>query len=123
MLSIGKNIFIRRKQPFLLFTISLLATASASLCSLVAQTPQGLRSDAFLDHLNAVTDWYRNTTTRVPTVGLPSDAVYQFNAQNMATEVVQLAFQSAQAEAPLLPAASPATTSVAGATPSPPSLA
>src|ERR1700722_7209809 len=123
MVSMGKSIFIRRKQPFLLFTIALLAAASASLCSLVAQTPQGLRSDAVLDHLNAVIDWYRNTTTRVPTVGLPSDAVYQFNAQNMAAEVVQLAFQSAQAEAPLLPAANPANTTVAGTTSSQQSLA
>jgi small-conductance mechanosensitive channel len=130
MLSIEKssswnNIFIRRKQPFLLFAIALLAAVSASLPSLVAQTQEGLRSDAILDHLNAVIDWYRNTLTRVPTVGLPSDAVYQFNAQNMATEVVQLAFQSAQAEAPLLPAAAPASApgTGTGTTTSPQSLA
>jgi small-conductance mechanosensitive channel len=106
--STWKNIFVRRKQLMLPFAVALLAALSLSLPSLVAQTPDGLRSDAVLDHLNAVIDWYRNTLTRVPTVGLPSDAVYQFNAQNMALEVIQLAFQSAQAEAPLLPAASPA---------------
>ena len=68
-----------------------------------------MSSDAILDHLNAVIDWYRQVLTRVPTAGLPSDAVYQLNAQNMSVEVVQLAFQSAQAEAALLPAASPAS--------------
>ena len=45
--------------------------------------------------------------TRVQTVGLPSDAMYQSNAQSMAAEVAKLAFQSAQAEAALIPAASP----------------
>jgi small-conductance mechanosensitive channel len=124
MLSIAKrspwkNIFTRRKQPLLLLAMTLLVGMSA----LVAQTPDGLRSDAILDHLNAVIDWYRNTLTRVPTVGVPSDAVYQFNAQNMATEVVQLAFQSAQAEAPLLPATSPASVPGAGTTTSQQSLA
>ena len=68
-----------------------------------------MRGDAILDHLNAVIDWYRHAMTRVQTVGLPSDAMYQFNAQSMAAEVAQLAFQSAQAEAALLPAASPAS--------------
>jgi hypothetical protein len=48
----------------------------AALPSLVAQTSPGLRSDAILDHLNAVINWYRGATSRVPTVGLPSDAVY-----------------------------------------------
>jgi small-conductance mechanosensitive channel len=67
-----------------------------------------LSSDAIVDHLNAVIDWYRQVSSRVPTAGLPSDAVYQMNAQNMSVEVVQLAFQSAQAEAALVPAAGPA---------------
>jgi small-conductance mechanosensitive channel len=128
MLSIGKrnsrkNIFIRRKQFWLLVTVAMLTTASASLPSSVAQTPEGLHSNAILDHLNAVIDWYRNTLTRVPAVGLPSDAVYQFNAQNMAFEALQLAFQSAQAEAPLVPAASAANAPGAGAASSQQSLA
>jgi small-conductance mechanosensitive channel len=128
MLSIGKrnsrkNIFIRRKQFWLLVTVAMLTTASASLPSSVAQTPEGLHSNAILDHLNAVIDWYRNTLTRVPAVGLPSDAVYQFNAQNMAFEALQLAFQSAQAEAPLVPTASAANAPGAGAASSQQSLA
>jgi small-conductance mechanosensitive channel len=117
--SFWKKIFIRRKQRLLLFAMAILVGMSA----LLGQTQEGLRSDAILDHLNAVIDWYRNTLTRVPTVGLPSDAVYQFNAQNMATEVVQLAFQSAQAEAPLVPAASPSSSPGAGGPTSQQSLA
>ncbi len=128
MRSIGKrnsrkNIFIRRRQFFLLFAVAALAAVIAPLPRVVAQTPEGLRSNAILDHLNAVIDWYRNTLTRVPAVGLPSDAVYQFNAQNMALEVIQLAFQSAQAEAPLVPAASAANVPGAGTATSQQSLA
>jgi small-conductance mechanosensitive channel len=85
-----------------------LISMGAALPSLLAQTPQGLRSGAILDHLNAVINWYRGAMSRVPTVGLPSDAVYQMNAQNLAFQAVQLAFQSAEAEAVLIPASSPA---------------
>ena len=77
------------------------------LGTVVAQNSGELRGDAILDHLNAVIDWYRHAMTRVQTVGLPSDAMYQFNAQSMAAQVAKLAFQSAQAEAALIPAASP----------------
>src|ERR1700733_10562015 len=103
MLSIG--LFIRRKRSFFLWAIALLAIA---LPCTNAQTANGLSSDAIVDHLNAVIDWYRQVSSRVPTASLPSDAVYQMNAQTMSVEVVQLAFQSAQVEAALLPAASPA---------------
>ena len=75
--------------------------------SAIAQTPVALTGDAVLDHLNAVIDWYRHATTRVQTVGLPSDAIYQYNTQSMAAEVAKLAFQSAQAVGPLLPASGP----------------
>jgi small-conductance mechanosensitive channel len=85
-----------------------LVVVAAALPCLMAQTPPGLRSEAILDHLNAVINWYRGATSRVPSVGLPSDAVYQVNAQNLASQVVQLAFQSAEAEGGLIPASSPA---------------
>jgi small-conductance mechanosensitive channel len=110
MLSIG--LFIRRKRSFFLWAIAVLAIA---LRCTNAQTTNGLSSDAIVDHLNAVIDWYRQVSSRVPTAGLPSDAVYQMNAQNMSAEVVQLAFQSAQAEAALVPAAGPASGAGAGA--------
>jgi small-conductance mechanosensitive channel len=111
------------KQVLLLFAVALLAAAGSILPSLRAQTVGELRGDAILDHLNAVIDWYRNALSRVSTVGLPSDAMYQTNAQNMAAEAVQLAFVSAQAEAALLPAASPANAPGAGETSSQQSLA
>src|SRR5580658_3982088 len=110
MLSIG--LFIRHKRSFLLWAVALLAIA---LPCTNAQTGNGLRSDAIVDHLNAVIDWYRQVLSRVPSAGLPSDSVYQLNAQNMSVEVVQLAFQSAQAEAALLPAAGPASGAAASA--------
>jgi small-conductance mechanosensitive channel len=79
------------------------------LRTVTAQSPDGLRGDAILDHLNVVVDWYRHAMTRVQTVGLPSDAMYQFNAESMAAEVAKLAFQSAKAEAALIPAATPSS--------------
>jgi small-conductance mechanosensitive channel len=97
------------KYRLVMLAIALLAAVGAALPSLVAQTPPGLRSDAILDHLNAVINWYRGATSRVPSVGLPSDAVYQMNAQNLASEVAQLAFQSGEAEAALVPASNAAS--------------
>ena len=111
MLFIGKRkylakTFICPKQAFLSMAV---AVAIGTIPAMLAQAPGGLSGNAILDHLNSVIDWYRHALTRVPTVGLPSDAVYQTNAQNMAAQVVQLAFQSAQAEGSLIPAASPAS--------------
>jgi predicted phage tail protein len=99
----SQKIHLRSKAALFLLTAGLVAAVGA----VRAQNSGTLRGDAILDHLNAVIDWYRHAMTRVQTVGLPSDAMYQFNAQSMAEEVAKLAFQSAQAEAPLLPAASP----------------
>jgi small-conductance mechanosensitive channel len=97
------------QRALLKFAIVLLVAVVTTLPSLVAQTSPGLRSDAILDHLNAVINWYRGAMSRVPSVGLPSDAVYQMNAQNLAAQVAQLAFQSAEAEGTLIPASSPAS--------------
>src|SRR3984957_5988840 len=99
---------LRTKAALLIFSAGLLA--AMVLRTVSAQSAGGLRGDAILDHLNAVIDWYRHAMTRVQTVGLPSDAMYQYNAQSIAAQVAQLAFQSAQAEATLLPvAAAPAS--------------
>ena len=68
---------------------------------------EGLSSEAILDHLNAVIDWYRNTLTNVPNVGLPSDAMYEFNARGMAAEVAQLAFERPRRMQRLFPQPSP----------------
>jgi hypothetical protein len=103
----SQRIHLRSKAALLLLSIGLLAVAG--LRTVTAQSSGSLRGDAILDHLNAVIDWYRHSLTRVQTVGLPSDAMYQYNAQTMAGEVAKLAFQSAQAEAALIPAASPSS--------------
>jgi small-conductance mechanosensitive channel len=97
----------RTKVALLIFSAGLLA--AIGLRTVTAQSPDGLRGDAILGHLNVVVDWYRHAMTRVQTVGLPSDAMYQFNAESMAAEVAKLAFQSAKAEAALIPAATPSS--------------
>jgi len=66
--------------------------------------PIQLNGDAALHHLNQVISWYRHSTTGIQTVGLPSDAIYQDNAQSLGAEVAKLAFQSAKAEAALIAA-------------------
>ena len=71
-------------------------TAASSL------PPMQLDSAAALHHLNQVISWYRHSTTGIQSVGLPSDAIYQDNAQSLEAEVVRLAFQSAKAEAELI---------------------
>src|ERR1700727_2611480 len=61
--------------------------------------------DLTISHLNAIINWYRDCSTKVQSVGLPSDLVYQQTSQNMAQEAVRLAFQSAKASAQLVDAA------------------
>jgi small-conductance mechanosensitive channel len=63
-----------------------------------------LDRDAILHHLNAVITWYRDVTSKVKPVGLPSDAIYQENTRSLAAEAVRLAFQSARAEAAIIAA-------------------
>jgi hypothetical protein len=99
-------------RRLLLLAVALLAVAG--MAGETTPSVEGLTSDAILDHLNAVIDWYRNNLTNMPNVGLPSDAMYEFYARNMAAEVAQLAFDSASADAALTPtggATSPASKS------------
>jgi TolA-binding protein len=74
-----------------------------------------LDADATLHHLNQVVRWYRNSTTGSPSVGLPSDTMYQDNTQNLGQQAVRLAFQSAKAEAALIGAQPKSAGSAAGA--------
>src|ERR1700735_3199176 len=80
------------------------------------QNATQLDRDAVLGHLNAVISWYRDATSKIQTGGLPSDEIYQDNAQSLAAEAVRLAFESARAEAKLISADKSAATS--GAQPS-----
>jgi small-conductance mechanosensitive channel len=71
---------------------------------LAAQNSEELKSTDVLNHLNSIISWYRYATSDVRGVGLPSDAIYQDNMQTLGTQAVQLAFQSARAEAALIDA-------------------
>lgn len=84
-------------------------SSSTSQAPTPAQTPPALPaiqldSQAALHHLNAVISWYRHATTEIPSVGLPSDTIFQDNLKSLGAQVVQLAFQSARAESALITA-------------------
>ncbi len=57
-----------------------------------------------MKHLNAITGWYRQLASADDTAGRPSDIPYLQEARSLARQSVQLAFQSAEAEAAILPA-------------------
>lgn len=60
------------------------------------------RSNAILEHLSEVIRFYRMTVIPIQKTGEPSDMLYAEQAQATATQVAQLAFQSAREEAALL---------------------
>ena len=90
-------------------TLSLFAWAQDSKAPGPRPTPSAPNSggfptiavngDAILQHLNRVISWYRQSTSGVRSVGLPSDTIYQDNAKTLGSRVVRLAFQSAKDEA------------------------
>ncbi len=57
---------------------------------------------AIIQHLNTAITWYKQLTRANETAGQPSDQFYLENARSLARQAVQLAFQSAEAEAALL---------------------
>jgi small-conductance mechanosensitive channel len=61
-------------------------------------------ADAVLDHLNAVITWYRQIKTADPTAGQPGDTIYLDNARNLSRRTLQIAFQAAEAQAPVVDA-------------------
>lgn len=65
--------------------------------------PIQLDGSATLHHLNQIITWYRHSATGL-SVGQPSDAIYQDNAQSLGAQAVRLAFQSAKAESTLIAA-------------------
>jgi len=71
----------------------------------VTRSQDEFNSGAVINHLNAAIAWYRDASSKVQGVGLPTDVIYQDNAQSLAGEAVRLAFQSARAEAGLISAA------------------
>jgi small-conductance mechanosensitive channel len=89
--------------------------AAALLCGLAffavsaGNAAPAIDRDAILSHLNAIISWYRDSGSKVQSVGLPSDAIYQDTSQNLAQQAVHLAFQAAQAAAVLVNALDQAT--------------
>ena len=75
-----------------------LVCLTAAVCSGDFQPDRNL----ILGHLNAVISWYRETTGNLKPGELPSDAIFQQNVRGLAAQAVQLAFESARAEAGLL---------------------
>jgi small-conductance mechanosensitive channel len=59
-------------------------------------------STTILNHLNQAISWYRRVAGLDVAAGQPSDTLYLENARNSAVEALQLAFQSASAQATLL---------------------
>src|SRR5579863_3185427 len=64
--------------------------------------PTQLDGGLALHHLNQLISWYRHSTTGIPSVGLPSDTIYQDNVKRLGSQAIQLAFQSAKAEAAII---------------------
>lgn len=73
-------------------------------CLLFRAQAQGRAEDreSLLAHLNAVINWYKKLTTTAIPGQEPSDTIYSTNAQNLAAQVVRLAFESARAHAELV---------------------
>jgi len=95
--------------------VALLATNLALAYAAVAQ--QSLPdSDAILQHLNQAISWYRRVQSLDVTAGQPSDTFYVENARNSAAQALQLAFQSASAEAAILESNKNKTGASAGST-------
>ncbi len=87
------------RHGLILFLFSIIVLLSAGWAQ-QTQPPQ-VDSNATLNHLNAAISWYRHVAGLDATAGEPSDALYLQNARNSASQALQLAFQSALAEAAL----------------------
>jgi small-conductance mechanosensitive channel len=85
---------------------ALTVAIALSAGSWISQAQQPPTASTILNHLNAVITWYRHLAGADEAAGKPSDALYLENARSLARESVQLAFQSAESEAALLPAQS-----------------
>jgi Mechanosensitive ion channel len=80
----------------------LVVVAAACLTSSVTHADNQPDRNAVLSHLNAIISWYRDASANVQPGELPSDAIFQQNVRSLTVQAVQLAFQSARAEAALL---------------------
>lgn len=84
-----------------------LAAAALALAPLRAAPPppsEAPKPQDLLAHLNGVISWYRETELGAQWIGRPSDQLYFDVQRNTAAQVVQDAFDSAEAAAQLIPA-------------------
>lgn len=73
--------------------------------------PSSIHNAEILSHLNATIHFYRRATGFTQKIGEPSDGLFHDEAITLSTQIAQLAFQSAKAEAALLnPENAPAKT-------------
>ncbi len=86
-------------RPQRIFAAALLCLVAFLIGSAGNGAAPPVNRDAVLNHLNSIISWYRDSGSKVQSVGLPSDAIYQDTSQNLAQQAVRLAFQSAEAAA------------------------
>ena len=81
-------------------------TLQQQIAKLAPLTGTGIDASAqgkrILTHLNSVLHFYRTATTSLQKVGEPSDVIYADQARTQATQIAQLAFQSARNEIAIL---------------------
>jgi small-conductance mechanosensitive channel len=90
-----------RVWPIYRICFAVLFTGACFTAILSAADDQLDRSSV-LNHLNTIISWYRDAGANVQPGELPSDAIFQQNVRSLAAQAVQLAFESARAEAALL---------------------
>ncbi|MFY9804692.1 MAG: mechanosensitive ion channel family protein [Candidatus Acidiferrales bacterium] len=103
-----RSMTIRRNHLRQAVTAILLCLLTCVFIPIGRSAPQ-IDRDAILHHLNVIISWYRDSTAKIQTVGLPSDAIYQDTSQNLAQQAVRLAFDSSRAAAQLASAADQAS--------------
>ena len=95
-MNLKRTLMIGRRLYFVALVMTLSLTAALS-----APIYQPNRNDV-LGHLNTIISWYRDSTANLQPGELPSDAIFQQNVRSLAAQAVQIAFESARAEAALL---------------------
>lgn len=110
------SLFVRKISPLLT------AGAFLALFTIVMRSQQGAvsasdvtaRSHRIIAHLNAVIQFYRSSTQPIQSAGEPNDLVYSDQAAELAAQIANFAFQSAEAEAALLGAEQSSSQPAAG---------
>ncbi|WP_158748122.1 mechanosensitive ion channel domain-containing protein [Acidobacterium sp. S8] len=100
-----------RRCSVILAAVVFIPSVSTNFAQEKSPAAAPLEETQILQHLNNVITWYRNIRTQIQPAGLPSDTIYQGNANRIGADVVSRAFQSAESAIPLLPNELPQTTS------------